>query len=112
MSNQIVTQLNALNLRCMSLDGLHEAPRGAKRVRAALDAFEAWLLTAAADRTFDLADQDCHLIRAAEPSQAIQDPQPWFELHVPEPVGLRNPVPWGEGSDRTAHLSKQHAVVI
>ena len=53
--DQIITQLNALNLRGMSLDGLHEAASGVKRVRAALDALEARLLTVAADRTFDPA---------------------------------------------------------
>lgn len=94
MFNQIVTQPNALNPRCLSLDGLHEAPSGAKLVRAALDALEAWLLTAAVDRTFDPANRDCYLIGAAEPSQTIPDPQPWFEMHAPEPVGLRNLVPW------------------
>ena len=53
--DRIVTQLNAVDLRAMSLDGLHGAAAGVKRVRAALDALEARLLTVAADRTFDPA---------------------------------------------------------
>ncbi len=55
MFDRIVTQLNAVDLRAMSLDGLHGAAAGVKRVRAALDALEARLLTVAADRTFDPA---------------------------------------------------------
>ena len=53
--DRIVTQLNTVDLRAMSLDGLHGAAAGVKRVRAALDALEARLLTVAADRTFDPA---------------------------------------------------------
>ncbi len=55
MFDRIVTQLNAVDLRAMSLEGLHGAAAGVKRVRAALDALEARLLTVAADRTFDPA---------------------------------------------------------
>ena len=55
MFDRIVTQLNALNVAAMGLAGLHETAAGAKRVRAAVDALEARLLTAAADRTFDPA---------------------------------------------------------
>ena len=55
MFDRIVAQLNDLDLRAMSLDGLHDAAAGVKRVRAALDALEARLLTVAADRTFDPA---------------------------------------------------------
>ena len=55
MFDRIVTQLNAVDLRAMSLDGLQGAAAGVKRVRAALDALEARLLTVAADRTFDPA---------------------------------------------------------
>ena len=55
MFDRIVAQLNALDLRAMSLDGLHDAAAGVKRARAALDALEARLLTVAADRTFDPA---------------------------------------------------------
>ena len=55
MFDRIVTQLNTVDLRAMSLDGLHGAAAGVKRVRAALDALEARLLTVAADRTFDPA---------------------------------------------------------
>ena len=55
MFDRIVTQLNAVDLRAMSLEGLQGAAAGVKRVRAALDALEARLLTVAADRTFDPA---------------------------------------------------------
>ncbi len=55
MFDRIVTQLNALNVATMGLAELHETAAGAKRVRAAVDALEARLLTAAADRTFDPA---------------------------------------------------------
>ena len=55
MFDRIVTELNALDLSQMSLDGLHGTAAGAKRVRAALDALEARLLTMTADRTFDPA---------------------------------------------------------
>ena len=55
MFDRIVTDLNALDVAAMSLAGLHETAAGVKRVRAAADALEARLLTAAADRTFDPA---------------------------------------------------------
>ena len=55
MFDRIVTELNALDVAAMGLAGLHETAAGAKRVRAAVDALEARLLTAAADRTFDPA---------------------------------------------------------
>ena len=55
MFDKIVTQLNALNATAMRLGDLHDAVAGVKRVRSALDALEARLLTAAADRTFDPA---------------------------------------------------------
>ena len=55
MFNGIVAQLSALDVAAMTLDGVQDAAVGVKRVRAALDALEARLLTAAADRTFDPA---------------------------------------------------------
>ncbi len=55
MFDRFVTELNALDLSGTGLTGLRDATAGAKRARAALDAFEARLLTAAADRTFDPA---------------------------------------------------------
>ena len=51
----IVAQLSALDVAAMTLDGIQDTAAGVKRVRAALDALEARLLTAAADRTFDPA---------------------------------------------------------
>ena len=55
MFDGIVAQLSALDVAAMTLDGVQDAAVGVKRVRAALDALEARLLTAAADRTFDPA---------------------------------------------------------
>ncbi len=55
MFDRIVTELNALDVAAMGLAGLHETAAGVKRVRAAVDALEARLLTAATDRTFDPA---------------------------------------------------------
>ena len=55
MFDGIVTQLSAVDVAAMTLDRVQDATSGVKRVRAALDALEARLLTAAADRTFDPA---------------------------------------------------------
>ena len=55
MFDGIVAQLSALNVAAMTLDRVQDTATGVKRVRAALDALEARLLTAAADRTFDPA---------------------------------------------------------
>ena len=51
----IVAQLSAIDAAAMTLDRVQDTAAGVKRVRAALDALEARLLTAAADRTFDPA---------------------------------------------------------
>ena len=51
----IVAQLSAIDAAAMTLDRIQDTAAGVKRVRAALDALEARLLTAAADRTFDPA---------------------------------------------------------
>ena len=55
MFDGIVAQLSAIDVAAMTLDRVQDATAGVKRVRAALDALEARLLTAAADRTFDPA---------------------------------------------------------
>ena len=55
MFDRIVTQLSAVDVAAMTLDRVQDAAAGVKRVRAALDALEARLLTAAADQTFDPA---------------------------------------------------------
>ena len=55
MFDGIVAQLSAIDVAAMTLDRIQDATAGVKRVRAALDALEARLLTAAADRTFDPA---------------------------------------------------------
>ena len=55
MFDGIVAQLSALDVAAMTLDQVQDTAAGVKRVRAALDALEARLLSAAADRTFDPA---------------------------------------------------------
>ena len=55
MFDRFVTELKALDLSRMGMDGLRDTAAGVKRVRAALDALEARLLAKAADRTFDPA---------------------------------------------------------
>ena len=55
MFNRFITELRALDLSRMGMDGLRDTAAGVKRVRAALDALEARLLAKAADRTFDPA---------------------------------------------------------
>ena len=55
MFDGIVAQLSAIDAAAMTLDRVQDTAAGVKRVRAALDALEARLLTAAADRTFDPA---------------------------------------------------------
>ena len=55
MFDRIVAQLSAVDVAAMTLDRVQDTAAGVKRVRAALDALEARLLTAAADRTFDPA---------------------------------------------------------
>ena len=55
MFDRFVTELRALDLSRMGMDGLRDTAVGVKRVRAALDALEARLLAKAADRTFDPA---------------------------------------------------------
>ena len=55
MFDGIVAQLSAIDAAAMTLDRIQDTAAGVKRVRAALDALEARLLTAAADRTFDPA---------------------------------------------------------
>ena len=55
MFDEIVAQLSAIDAAAMTLDRIQDTAAGVNRVRAALDALEARLLTAAADRTFDPA---------------------------------------------------------